>query len=68
MGVTKWGQKFIIVMLRLLPRLRLLFRYSRTATQETLQGEAEGADPVKDMPFYKSFREGVSLTLDNQLE
>ena len=55
-------------MLRFIPRLRLLFSYSRTAAQEALQGETEGTDTVKDMPFYQSFREGVTLTLDSRLE
>lgn len=68
MGVTKSDQEFIIAMLRFIPKIRLIFRFSRTAAQEVLQGEAEGGDPVKDMPFYQSFREGVSLTLESRLE
>ena len=55
-------------MQRFIARASQLYRFSRVVIQEGTREDTTNMDKVSDMPFYRSFREGLHLTINNKLE
>ena len=55
-------------MQRFIAKATQLYRFSRVVVQEGTHDDTANMDKLSDLPFYRSFREGLNLTLNNKLE
>lgn len=52
----------------MLSKIAKVARFSKISVFEGTQADVQGMENISKLPFYQSFREGLNLTMQNNLE